>query len=698
VQKTKSQRAILQFATAEITSRASLILKASAVTMIVVILYFQDLAIVFNNALHDESTFHTLAIPFLFAYLLYRKRKMISATCSQEESNEPILTKHFSTIVGILLCAIAVIAYWYGSYTFTPLEYHMLTLPVFAAGLTLILFNTRVLRQLAFPITFLVFLTPPPVEIFYGFGSTLSIVSAQAANTLVNAFRMSSSISSQYGNPIIALMRPDHTVMNFTVDVACSGIYSLIGFVIFAVFVAFIARGKLRNKAAIMLMGIPLIVALNIMRITTILTIGFYYGDQPALQVFHLLGATVLMFLGTLLLLAITEKAFKKPVFQQPCPICTQKPPSLIEDSCPNCGKIFKVASIKLWKGDLAKIASVAIVVAILLSIQAPVFALTAGPAQVMIQTLSGEHGNTQILPQIPGYDLNCIYRDTTFEQLAGEDASLVYTYTPTDTSKATVWVAVEVAQSQWSLHRWEDCLIAWPISQGDQSRVTQLDLRDTRIQANPPIVARYFAFQYHSTNQTQLVLYWYEKSTFATNNTFQQEYVKMSLIIYPKTTQDVAKDENQLLPFAIAINNYWQPIIPWAPIALAISQNGFALSAATVALLVAILFYQAFLNMQETLSLLKFYDKLSEQDRQLIAAVRQARKIGKPTISTIAQQIYALTKTSFQTDQLVAKLEEAAHAGLLRKIIISNADEPTVTWTSLVPQKTYNILNRNKE
>lgn len=39
--------------------------------------------------------------------------------------------------------------YWHGSYTFTPLEYHILTLPIFAAGLTLILFNPQTLRQVA---------------------------------------------------------------------------------------------------------------------------------------------------------------------------------------------------------------------------------------------------------------------------------------------------------------------------------------------------------------------------------------------------------------------------------------------------------------------------------------------------------------------------------------------------------------------
>jgi exosortase/archaeosortase family protein len=87
--------------------------------------------------------------------------------------------------------------------------------------------------------------------------------------------------------------------MNFSIDVACSGVYSLIGFLIFAVFIAYITRGRLWDKGAILVLGIPLIIALNVIRITTILAIGNAYGDELALQVFHALGATVLMFIGT---------------------------------------------------------------------------------------------------------------------------------------------------------------------------------------------------------------------------------------------------------------------------------------------------------------------------------------------------------------------------------------------------------------
>jgi hypothetical protein len=81
----------------------------------------------------------------------------------------------------------------------------------------------------------------------------------------------------------------------------------------------------------------------------------------------------------------------------------------------------------------MAKIVGILAVVVMLLSIQTPVFALTQGPAQVIYETPTGIEVDTtnSMLPEIPGYTLNYIYRDTAFEELAGQDASVVYAYNP---------------------------------------------------------------------------------------------------------------------------------------------------------------------------------------------------------------------------------------------------------------------------
>ena len=677
--------------------RLAIALKFSVITLAVVALYFQDLSMVFKGALTDESTFQILAIPFLFAYLIYRKRKMINAALQPPQTGTRGFQKYFSTLAGISLCAVAILTYWYGSYTFTPLEYHMLTLPFLTAGLTLTLFNTQTLKQLLFPIAFLIFLTPPPDEIFYSVGSALANLSASASNALANVFGLHAVLSTNLGSLVITLTRPDHTTLPFGVDVACSGIYSLIGFVIFAAFIAFITKGKLFKKLAILAMGIPLILGLNIIRLTTIFAIGYHFGDALALQVFHALGASVLMFIGTLILLGVTEKVFKQPKPAAPCPTCklnTAKPAAT--EFCPDCGKLYIYPKIKLNRKDLAKIAAIIIAVTLLLTIQAPVFALTEGPTQVIIQTPTGQQVNTQTLPlpQIPGYNVSYVYRDKSFEQLSGQDASLVYAYGSTNASKPTVWVTIELASTIGPLHRWETCLVNYPLSQGNQPSVTQLDLTDIQTQANPPITARFFAFQYHSTNQTQAVLYWYQTANFQVNGTNQQKQIKMSLVTYPQSPQDVKEAQNQLLPIATAINGYWQPIQTWTTIALTISQNGLALSASTTVALIALVIYELLLRQQDRQSLLRLYAKLPTQTQQLTPAVTNAQKQHTPTTTAIAAELEKLTNTPTNQTWLTEKLSEAENAGLIKKATANINDEPTIQWENQIPTKK-SIFNR---
>jgi exosortase len=675
-------------------SNLALALKASTLIVAVITLYFQDLRIIFTDALTNESTSYILIIPFLFAYLIHRKRRMLRASMPAEGENYPENTRHFGALGGILLCATAMILYWYGSYTFTPLEYHALTLPFFAAGLTLVLFNPQALRQAAFPIAFLAFLAPIPSEIIYSLGSTLSVVSSEISNAIVNILGIHSTISSLSGTPAITITQANGTILPpFTVDIACSGIYSLIGFLIFAAFIAFVVRDKLWKKAATFLIGFPLIYFLNILRITIILLIGYQWGEQLALNIFHLLGGWILIFLGTLVLLIISEKLFKTQIFtkkqtQHNCSNCNSHSTDQMRDFCLTCGRLIKYPQTKSRKIDAAKIVAMALVTILLMSIQVPVFALTQGPAEILIQTPAGQQGNTQIFPQIPNYTLQFFQRQTDFEQLSGQDFSLIYLYAPQDAEKEPIFVGLEIAQTTIPLHRWEICLITWPQTHGYQPSAEQLDLRDVQILQNPSIIARYFAFKDKSNNQTQLVLYWYENSIFTTNDTSQQKYVKISLIVYPNAPQDIPNLENELLPFATAIVNYWQPIKMWTAIAITLSRNGITLAEITIALLATIIIFHTFETMRQRRANARAYQKLSSQNKQIIDAIAETEKTTKPTLTAIAGTYKSKTGLQIGEKDLLQKLSETEKTGIIESAIANIQDEPTRTWKTKITTK----------
>lgn len=660
--------------------------KIAVLVVASIALFHQDMALLFSDALQNEVTSHLLVIPILFGYLVYRKRKMLRAVIPVENRNEPKETRHMPLICGILLSITAVLLYWYGSYTFTPIEYHMLALPIFAAGLTLILFNPQTLRQLVFPIAFLIFLTPPPSEFLYAVGSTLSVISAEAANAFVNAFGIPASISSEYASPQIIILRPDGTTFETAVDIACSGIYSLIGFLIFALFIAYIIRDKIWKKVAVIVLGIPLVYSLNIVRITIMLLLGYYYGDQLALQMFHLTGGWILIFLGTIVLLAISEKLFKTRIFastETKCLECSSKTQNP-QTFCKKCSKIIKPPNLKLSKTDIAKIFIISITVTLLISIQAPVFALTKAKPVIVTTAPTGQQQlSTEILPTITNYTLIAdLPPNTEFAEKAKQDMALWYIYAPNNESAYSVEVTIEIATARSSLHRWETCLITYPISKGYQPKVTQIELKDIKLNENPPIIGRYFVFTYANTNETKAVLYWYETTIFTINQTTQQKHVKLSLIVTIIDLEDLPEVENQLTSMARTIVNYWQPIKTWSQISMVISQNGAALTAASTITLIAVIIFHILQVKRQKWANRNAYQKLSKENQQIIDTVKEANKKGTPILAGITKIYKKIANKQISDDELLEKLNKLEETGIIKRVIADENDEPIYIWT----------------
>jgi len=662
-------------------------IKVTTLAATTILLFSQDLIIIFKDAFYSEATSYIIAIPALFAYLIYRKRKILRAVISVENETKPKEIRNIPLICGALLLLTAILLYWHGSYTFTPLEYHMLALPVFVAGLILILFNHQTLRQLAFPIAFLIFLTPPPSEILYALGVILSVISSEASCGIANVLGIPSTITTEYANPTITITRPDGTPLEFTVDIACSGIYGLIGFLTVAIFTAYLIRDKTWKKLALIIAGIPLIYLLNIIRITVILMLGYYYGETLALQVFHLLGGLVLIFLGTLLLLVISEKILKTQFldgFYRKCVECNSyRHKNKI--FCPSCGRIIKPSKIKFQRNDVLKIITVIVAVILLAYLQAPIFVMAKTQPIVVMNTPEGEQVSTGILPSIQGYNLYFLYRDRGFEQKAKQDMSVVYLYSPINQTREQVFVAIEIASTRFPLHRWETCLITWPLRTGRQPKVSQIELTDIKLIENPPLVSRYFAFTYMDTNETQAVLYWFETATFTINSTFQQKYVKISLIAYPETIEELSEIKGQLVSIAQEIAAYWQPIKTWSQITLVISQNGISLIAVSVTTLAAIIVVYCIQRKKLRLLNTNAYKKMSEENKQLVTAVQMTEKNMLPVLDNIAKTYQKITAKTVRREQLLTRLSELEKTGIINALIYNKDDEPFLIWKAYI-------------
>ncbi|MEM2119190.1 MAG: exosortase/archaeosortase family protein, partial [Candidatus Bathyarchaeia archaeon] len=417
---------------------------------------------------------------------------------------------------------------------------------------------------------------------------------------------------------------------------------------------------------------------LNILRITIILVLGYHYGDDLALQTFHSLGGWVLIFFGTLILLAISEKLLKTQIFSDKKGKCEHYDlKSSLGTFCNKCGRILKTSEVKMHKTDAAKIGAILIVSVLLTTIQAPVFALTQAKPIIVVN----DQFSTEILPQISDYNLDFISREIDFEAKAKQDMSLIYLYTSYNQSKEPVKVTIEIASAKSSLHRWETCLITWPVAKGYQTKVSQIELKDFMLNENPPIIGRYFLFKYIDTNETQAVLYWYETATFTINSTSQQKHVKISLIAYPEDANSLSNIENQLLNMATYVVGYWQPIKTWSQITMIISQNGATLAIVTAAVLAGTLTLFFFETRAQKKADLNAYQKLSKPNKQIVDAILETEKTTTPTLEAIAAAYQKITGKQTSKEQLLKNISKLEKTNTIRGYVANIRDEPLQAW-----------------
>jgi exosortase len=657
------------------------ILAALLLSITLTVIYWRDFEILANEAIHTESSTHIVLIPFFVAYLLYRRKEAVSANLSiQEDQKEQ---KCINEAIGIAFCLVAFLLYWYGSYTFYPLEYHLLSLPIFIAGATTILFNFKTLQVLLFPILFLLFLIPPPTEIIYTTGGALANFNTQASYTILQTLGLPVTLQTSYGSPTLTLNIPDQP-MYFAIDLPCSGIYSLVAFIMFATFLAYIATGSAPKKATLFALGIIVFIAMNILRITTIITIGYHFGEEAAMLIFHNFAGWILIFTGMLLTLLLSEKLLKIQISPPPkttptCPTCKNSPKTT-STFCPTCESFtgsFKKPTQKFWaKLILLLLCSYTVT----LTLQAPTFAIAQDTLEMSTET--GFSNATDVFPQIPDHRLTFLYRDEQYEKIANQDASLLYAYFPDNFSQPTIYLDVNIATTISNLHNWEVCLITWQTAQGNYPLVTVLDQRDIQLLPDTPIVARYLVFEAPS-NYTQVTLYWYEKATFHMGLTNVQRYVRISLIILTSNSTNYPTYEETLLQFGETIAAHWEPLKSQSLISLGIPTQQTLLILA-IAFITTTKTVEITNQWRKKTNNLKLFNRYaSPTEKHLLKTINELNEEGRPaTTKTIASAIAKKTKP-ITNKILKANLAQLEENGLIRKSITEIQGKPILIWKS---------------
>ena len=280
---------------------------------------------------------------------------------------------------------------------------------------------------------------------------------------------------------------------------------------------------------------------------------------------------------------------------------------------------------------------------------------------------------------------LNFSYRDRGFEEVADQDMALAYIYTPlpgNDFDKR-IYVTVEIAQSRSSLHRREFCLITWPISLGLSPQVEQLDLADVELLDNPPIIGRYFAYRYRTEDVTEAVLYWFETSRFAVNETSQQRNVKISLYVHPSTIEELPSTKNELLLFGRGIVLYRAEVDTWSIVAILLSQHAGNLIAVISTSLLAVAAVYLYFDIGAMKRSSQAYEKLPKSSQQVVDAVVTAEQKGLSNLSNITNAHNETSKQKIDAKLLQQQLHAMEKTGIVRSTVTSRNDVPIQVWKS---------------
>lgn len=217
----------------------------------------------------------------------------------------PIHDRQVDYIIGVtfLLLAAAVAL-------FIPLVYEtrfwlyrvdLLSLPFFVAGLVALLYGTRHLWALRFPVGFLFLAWPAPYLPLAGDGMQVSVdVTVAALNAIGSVFPIAQSVGGGEGVFLI-----EHAGQAFVLGVgsACSGVNSLVGFGLIGSALAYVVHGPLLRKLTWLAMGLILIWLLNVLRIEAIFLSGALFGQRAALDVLHPVAGLMVFNLGVVLML-----------------------------------------------------------------------------------------------------------------------------------------------------------------------------------------------------------------------------------------------------------------------------------------------------------------------------------------------------------------------------------------------------------
>jgi exosortase D (VPLPA-CTERM-specific) len=212
----------------------------------------------------DDFTY-SYFIPLVVAYLIWEKRAELASIPACHT-----WTGLFPALLGILL-------YWMGElggeYTIM-----FISLWLLIVGALWSFLGWRKLRVIAFPVTLLLAMVPPPDALYSVLTLRLKLISSQIG---VQILQLCGLTAYREGNVI------DVGFTKLQVVDACSGLRYFFPLIVLAILLAYFFKGALWKKIVIVMSAVPISIVTNSMRIASVGILYQFMGPAAAEGFFH---------------------------------------------------------------------------------------------------------------------------------------------------------------------------------------------------------------------------------------------------------------------------------------------------------------------------------------------------------------------------------------------------------------------------
>jgi len=258
------------------------------IAVLLCVLYYRvAIKLVYDwSTIQDYS--HGPLVPFFAAFLIWDKRKVLSAT--------PI--KQTWSGIALVVFSIAVLILGvYGVELFTA----RMSFVILLTGLIWTFFGWAMVKALRFPLLVLILAIPFPAIVFNQITFPLQLLASRIASDILPVL----GVPTLHEGNVIEL-----PIMKLEVAEACSGIRSLMSLFTLAVFYGYFLEKTTKRRVLLALASIPIAVAANVMRIVGTGLCVQYWDPDKALGFFHEFSGWV-MFVISLACLYLVHRAMR---------------------------------------------------------------------------------------------------------------------------------------------------------------------------------------------------------------------------------------------------------------------------------------------------------------------------------------------------------------------------------------------------